>query len=116
MQFFPAQGYRIHGMNQLVDQAAYYWTSDKSTIDEGLAGMFSATKSSRSVSTTYLTDVFTAPIRPIVKGIKNSILIVDDEDETTDIFSIDGTKNSRVQKGVNIIRTKDGQTKKVFVK
>jgi len=36
--------------------------------------------------------------------------------DDADIYSIDGMKLSRMQKGLNIIRTADGKTKKVYIK
>ena len=47
-------------------------------------------------------------------GIRN--LIMNDSNEIDVIYDLQGKRLSKVKKGVNIIRTKDGKTKKVVVK
>ena len=50
------------------------------------------------------------------RGESTGIRSVKSDNEIVDIYSLRGEKLNNLSKGINIIRSKDGQTKKVFVK
>ena len=52
----------------------------------------------------------------VVKDITNGIDSINAEAANTELFTVDGVKISKLQKGLNIVRTADGKVKKVVIK
>lgn len=52
----------------------------------------------------------------VVKDITNGIDSINAEAANAELFTVDGVKISKLQKGLNIVRTADGKVKKVVIK
>jgi hypothetical protein len=52
----------------------------------------------------------------VVKDVTNGIDSINAEAANAELFTVDGVKISKLQKGLNIVRTADGKVKKVLVK
>ena len=52
----------------------------------------------------------------VVKDITNGIDSINAEAANAELFTVDGVKVSKLQKGLNIVRTADGKVKKVVIK
>lgn len=52
----------------------------------------------------------------VVKDVTNGIDSINAEAANTELFTVDGVKVSKLQKGLNIVRTADGKVKKVVIK
>ena len=52
----------------------------------------------------------------VVKDVTNGIDIINAEAANAELFTVDGVKISKLQKGLNIVRTADGKVKKVVIK
>lgn len=115
--FFPAAGFRImNGPLQMEGEGIYYWTNSLLPTDASFAYMLSGSSSSITPYATFNISLMSAPIRPIVitqsSGIKGIIV----DDKGLNIYNLDGTKRNKLHKGINIVKTNDGKTKKIVVK
>ena len=52
----------------------------------------------------------------VVKDVTNGIDSINTEAANAELFTVDGVKISKLQKGLNIVRTADGKVKKVVIK
>lgn len=52
----------------------------------------------------------------VVKDVTNGIDSINAETANAELFTVDGVKISKLQKGLNIVRTADGKVKKVVIK
>lgn len=52
----------------------------------------------------------------VVKDVTNGIDSINAEAANAELFTVDGVKISKLQKGLNIVRTADGKVKKVVIK
>lgn len=52
----------------------------------------------------------------VVKDVTNGIDSINAEAASAELFTVDGVKISKLQKGLNIVRTADGKVKKVVIK
>ena len=52
----------------------------------------------------------------MVKDVPNGIDSINAEAANAELFTVDGVKISKLQKGLNIVRTADGKVKKVVIK
>ena len=82
----------------------------------GFAFMLSGNSSSLTANVTFNTELMSGPIRPIVKSKTNGIDNLKLENSPSIIYDLNGQVRDQVQKGVNIIRLKNGKTKKYVIK
>ena len=115
--FLPACGYKMMGQSSAkkVGEWVYYWTSTQSGE---MASIIMCTSSNvwygeMNISYTKL------PIRPVAIGTSSDlrgIKLSSNENSQENIYDMKGQKLNGLKKGLNIIKYKDGTTKKIIVK
>lgn len=115
--FLPACGYKMTGQSSAkkVGEWVYYWSSAK---NGEMASIMMCTSSNvwygeMNVSYTKL------PIRPVAKGTSSDlrgIKLSSNDNSQDNIYDMKGQKQNGLKKGINIIKCKDGSTKKIVVR
>lgn len=111
--FFPASGY-IYSYNQYKDELGYYMTSNTDINQNCILFYFSDSETSN-----YWINVKYQgySVRPVIRGGETSINGVDNNKEELDqIYNIQGVRKKELSKGLNIIKMKNGKTRKIIMK
>lgn len=111
--FLPAAGY-FYWYNQYPNELGYYMTSEVENNERFHLLYFSETE----VSTTWRNVKYQGySVRPIYNKNQTPIENVKSDNKKTDIiYDLNGTRREYPFKGLNIMRSSDGKTKKVMIK
>ena len=111
--FLPASGY-IYSYNEYKNELGYYMTSNTDINQECILFYFSESKTSD-----YWINVKYQgySVRPIIRAGETSVNVVyERKEELEQIFNIQGVRQKELLRGLNIIKLKNGQTKKILIK
>ena len=118
--FIPSAGEKYQDKENGIGKTAYFWTSTRDAFSHDVSYYGSINKNNKGVAKTrvsYASLYYGMSIRPVTeKTLQNNIKEIVNEDMENIIFTVEGKRISQPQKGINIIRTKDGKTKKVIIK
>ena len=111
--FFPASGY-TYSYNQYVNELGYYLTSNTEVNQDCILFRFSATE----ISDYWLNVKYQGySVRPVIRPWETSIDGKYDKKKGTDqIYNIQGVRKTVLSKGLNIIKMKNGQIRKIIKK
>ena len=111
--FLPAAGF-VYWYNQYKDELGYYMTSDIVSNERLWLFYFSSSE----MSTGWMNVKYQGySVRPITNEEYTGVEpISGTTDSVESFYDINGTKKVNLSKGLNIVRMKDGRTKKVVVK
>jgi len=119
--FFPFAGYCQNGNGPYeIGVRGQYWTVTE--YDGRRHWVLGTNNSTQADDEDYYwpLEYFGFPVRPVTSGTPTDPVFVSsypmNKETTKHVYSIDGRPLNKLQKGMNIIRTSDGQTKKVMVK
>ena len=112
--FLPAAGKKSWISTIGVGTMLYYWTS----TENGYVNKWylEADATSYSLKSAFISDEMS--VRPIAKeknptGISNNIII---DDQNAEFYNLNGAKINKNQKGIIVVKSKDGKSKKIIVK
>ena len=111
--FLPASGY-IYSYNEYKNELGYYMTSNTDINQECILFYFSESKTSD-----YWINVKYQgySVRPIIRAAETSVNVVyERKEELEKIFNIQGIRQKELLRGLNIIKLKNGHTKKILIK
>lgn len=113
--FLPAAGYRHGSEHTHVNSLGHYWTGSLRYIS--FAGRY-LIFDSHSSKLGELYRYFGFPVRPVYADIPAGISQTETSATATvsAIYSLDGSRQPRMQQGVNIVKMSDGTTRKVIRK
>lgn len=118
--FLPAAGcVLMGGSSQDANSKIYYWTKTASSTMANMAYMLSGNSSSINANIAYNTNITYAPVRLVVKNTTNAIeQTVNGQTTETSvaIYNINGIKQAKQKKGVNLMKMSNGTTKKIIIK
>lgn len=111
--FFPASGYK-YSYNQYRNELGYYLTSISDMEQNCILFYFSDSE----ISNFWLNVKYQGySVRPVIRGGDTSINGVDNNKEELDqIYNIQGVRMKELSKGLNIIKMKNGKTRKIIMK
>lgn len=111
--FLPAAGY-TYWYNQYLNELGYYMTRQVYSNEKLWLLYFSDSE----ISTTWTNVKYQGySVRPVANKKDTSITSLNIEKEGyDDVYGINGIKKESVSRGLNLIRTKEGKTMKVWVK
>lgn len=114
--FLPAAGKQSQSWISAtgVGTMLYYMTSTENGVV--YKWYFEADATSRSLKSAFITDKIS--VRPIAKeknttGISNNIII---DDQNAELYNLNGAKINKNQKGLIVVKSKNGKSKKIIVK
>ena len=118
--FLPAAGcVLMGGSSQGANSQIYYWTKTASSTMANMAYMLSGNSSSINANIAYNTSITYAPVRLVVKNTTNAIektVNVQTIEKNVAIYDINGIKQVKQKKGINLMKMSNGTTKKIIIK
>lgn len=118
--FLPAAGcVLMGGSSQGANSQIYYWTKTASSTMANMAYMLSGNSSSVNANIAYNTNITYAPVRLVVKNKTNAIeqtVNVQTTEKNVAIYDINGIKQVKQKKGINLMKMSNGTTKKFIIR
>ena len=107
------------GSSQDANSKIYYWTKTASSAMANMAYMLSGNSSSINTNIAYNTSITYAPVRLVVKNSTNAFeqtVNVQTTETSVAIYNINGIKQAKQKKGINLMKMSNGTTKKIIIK